>query len=507
VSGRITILEAMDEPRLWGGWFRNPASWAPWRAFLGAVFDLPLSEDARALFHACTGRAAVTAGGFTESWLCCGRRSGKSFILALIACYLAVFRDWKPYLAPGEVGTIKIIATDRRQARVIHRYCRALLTKVPAFSELIEREGDDEIVLTNSITIEIQAASFRSVRGYTLIAALLDEIAFWPSSEDAANPDSEIINALKPAMATVPGSMLLAASSPYARRGELWNAFRQWHGDEAAPVLVWHAATRTMNATVPQRLVDKALEEDPARGAAEYLAQFRSDIESFVSRDVVEAAVFPGRRELPWMHDANYVAFIDPSGAAADAMTLAIAHKDRATGRAVLDCLRERRPPFSPDAVVAEFAGVLKAYRVTRATSDRYGGAWVTERFREHGIHIAPSERAKSEIYGEFLAPLNSARIELLDNPRLVTQLCALERRTGRGTGRDVIDHSPGSHDDIANSVAGALVLAVGGQQPVFVSDEALFRARHYQQMPRATPFSAASYGRMRSFWTSGSEL
>ena len=56
---------------------------------------------------------------------------------------------------------------------------------------------------------------------------------------------------------------------------------------------------------------------------------------------------------------------------------------------------------------------------------------------------------------------LNSARVELLDSPRLISQLCGLERRTARG-GRDSIDHGPGGHDDLANAVAGALVLAAG---------------------------------------------
>jgi hypothetical protein len=50
----------------------------------------------------------------------------------------------------------------------------------------------------------------------------------------------------------------------------------------------------------------------------------------------------------------------------------------------------------------------------------------------------------------------NSSRVELLDHPRLVAQLCTLERRTARG-GRDSIDHPPGGHDDIANVVAGVL--------------------------------------------------
>ena len=52
---------------------------------------------------------------------------------------------------------------------------------------------------------------------------------------------------------------------------------------------------------------------------------------------------------------------------------------------------------------------------------------------------------------------INSGRVELLDHPRLVAQLCGLERRTAWG-GRDSIDHGPGGHDDVANAVAGALV-------------------------------------------------
>jgi hypothetical protein len=165
-------------------------------------------------------------------------------------------------------------------------------------------------------------------------------------------------------MATIPGAYLLIASSPYARRGELWNAYRQWYGDDKAPILVWHAATRIMNPTVPQRIIDKALEEDPARGAAEYLAEFRSDIEGFVNRDTVEAAVIPGRRELPWQYGVTYHAFVDPSGAAQDAMTLCIAHADTSTSagerRGVVDVIREVRPPFSPQEVVGQFSDVLK---------------------------------------------------------------------------------------------------------------------------------------------------
>jgi hypothetical protein len=66
-----------------------------------------------------------------EIFLICGRRSGKSFVLALIAVWLACFHSYRQYLAPGERGTIFIVASDRRQARTILRYVTALLTRSP----------------------------------------------------------------------------------------------------------------------------------------------------------------------------------------------------------------------------------------------------------------------------------------------------------------------------------------------------------------------------------------
>jgi hypothetical protein len=216
-----------------------------------------------------------------------------------------------------------------------------------------------------------------------------------------------------------------------------------------------------MNPTVPQAVIDDAMERDPASAAAEYLAQFRSDIEGFVTREAVEAATVPGRLELPPTAGPRYFGFCDPSGGSADSMTLAIAHRDR-DGRAVLDLVREIKPPFSPEGVVADFAAMLAGYRIAEVRGDRYGGDWPAEQFRKRGISYRASDKAKSDLYREMLPLLNSGRVELLDTPRLAAQLVALERRTGRGTGKDAIDHPPGQHDDVANCAAGALVLAAG---------------------------------------------
>jgi hypothetical protein len=455
-----TILEAINSPLLWQRWFKEPVTWANWRTFLAAFFALPLSPAELELFKRCTGRDQSPGEQCKEGWLICGRRGGKSMILALCAAWLSCFHDWRSFFSPGERGHIFVMATGVRQARVIRRYISALIAEVPTLARLIDRESDDQIDLTNGISIVVEPANFRTVRGYSIVAALLDEASFWRDDEFSASPDIEVLNALRPAMASVPGAILLVASSPYAQRGIVYNAFHR-HFGRSGPVLVWRADTRTMNPTISASFIAEEFEKDPVVAASEYgrdgTISFRQDIESFVSRAVIDACTVTGRHELPPRLGVNFIGAVDVAGGGGggDSFTLAVASRSK-EGVAVLDCVREVRPPFSPDAVVSEFATLLKTYRISKVVGDYYGGEWPIERFRAHGIVYEPSARPKSEVYQALLPLLNSGRVELLEIPRLGYQLQALERRVGR-SGRDQISEAQGSHDDVCN--AAALVL------------------------------------------------
>ncbi len=454
----MDILRATADPLLFGQHFRGD-SWSAWRAFLAVLFGLPLVGQGSDLVSACTARPPTAAGHsrggpYREAWLVCGRRAGKSFILATIAVYLAAFHDYRKFLGPGERATVMVIAVDRRQARTIFRYIVGLLRAADMLWRLVRRETSESVELDTGVVIEVHVASFRTTRGYTVVAALCDEIAFW-ATDDAAAPDYAILDAIRPAMATIPNSMLLCASSPYAQRGALYDAFRRYHGKADAPVLVWHAPTRVMNPSVSQSVIDQAMERDPASARAEYLAQFRTDVEGFLTREVVEACVSRGVYERPPIAGVKYFAFADPSGGSADSFTLAVAHRE--DDRVVLDAVRERRPPFSPEAVAAEFAGLVCGYRAS-LRGDRYAGEWPREAFRRHGIEYLVAGKDRSAIYVEALPLFNSGKVDLLDHQRCASQFCQLQRRSGRG--RDVIDHPPGGHDDVCNAAAGALVMA-----------------------------------------------
>ena len=174
-----------------------------------------------------------------------------------------------------------LVAADREQAKILHRYCQGILSP-PILQSLVLNVTASEIELKGGVTIEVVTRSYRTVRGRSVCVAVLDELAFW-RDDDFGKPGREVLNAIRASMATFGSdAMVIAGSSPYARRGVLWDAFSRWHGKDDARNLVWRAATRTMNPTVPQDFIDAEFERDPASAAAEYGAEFRSDIAEFV---------------------------------------------------------------------------------------------------------------------------------------------------------------------------------------------------------------------------------
>ena len=342
----------------------------------------------------------------------------------------------------------------------------------PLLASLVENQTADTVELKGNVVIEVVTRSYRSVRGRSVCVALLDELAFW-RDDNSANPDAEVLNAIRAHMATFgDDAMVIAGSSPYSRTGVLWDAFKRYFGQDDAHNLVWQAPTRTMNPSVGQDFIDREYERDPASASAEYGALFRSDIAEFVSLAVLEACTADGVFEIAPLSSVRYTAFVDPSGGSSDSFTMAIAHREK-DGMAVLDCIREVRAPFAPEAVVDDFCKTLASYRVTKVTGDRYAGEWPREQFKKRNVGYEPSEKVKSDIYRDALPLLNSRKVQLLDHKRLTLQLAGLERRTARG-GKDSIDHGPGRHDDVANAVAGALLLASSGRHPMIISDRAL---------------------------------
>jgi phage terminase large subunit-like protein len=149
-----------------------------------------------------------------------GRRGGKDSIAALIATTASI-RDYSEYLRPGERATVICMAVDRAQAAIVKRYVSGLFSKVPLLQSLVAKETRDGLLIGDSTEIEIITADHRSLRGRAVVCCILDECAFYPT-DGSSSSDMQIYEAVKPAMATLPNSMLVAISTPYSRRGLLF---------------------------------------------------------------------------------------------------------------------------------------------------------------------------------------------------------------------------------------------------------------------------------------------
>jgi hypothetical protein len=444
VTPMCSMRRALRDPKLLGSAFSGD-SWAAWRVLLIAAMGEALTDDERVIFTQLTGRPREPLQRISELVVVAGRRGGKSRALSVLAVYLAMLCEHK--LVPGERGVLLIVAQSQRIARVVLNYAEAAIDGNPLLAARVVSRTDSSIELRGGIVLEVRWPTFRGLRGPSYIAAILDEIAFWYLEEQHVNIDVEVVAALRPGLLTTQGPLVIA-SSPYARRGLLWEHYKRYYGAADSAVLVAHGSTRAFNSTVPQAWIDHELERDRPRNSAELLAEFRTDLEAFLSLDIVEAAV-GDYVELAPAANCRFFGFVDPSGGSGgDAFTVAISHRDG--DGVVIDAVRERRPPFSPGDVIAEFSNLLKSYRISTVTGDKWAGGFPPEQFAKHGISYEPAAKTKSDLYLDLLSLLNSGRIVLPRNDRLVQQLATLERRTARG-GKDSIDHGPGAHDDIAN--------------------------------------------------------
>jgi hypothetical protein len=281
-------------------------------------------------------------------------------------------------------------------------------------------------------------------------------------------------------------------SSAYAEHGELYDAFVKYYGADGPPdILVAHAASRDLNPSLPQEEIDRALAKDPVRNRAEYLSEWRSDVEGFIPREAVEACV-RDYIELPPMSGINYRCGFDAASGIPDGDSLAIVISHKVGDHAVIDAVRELRPPFNFfEAVETVLKPLCKAYRIYKIVGDAWAGELARVPVRKAGIGYELSEKSASELYVDpFLPMLNAGKIDLPKHERAVNQICSLERSLQR-SGREQISHPTRGHDDLANCIALAvdLVMNTSGYRldvfdPAFIDEDTKPPSAEQQQPP-----------------------
>src|SRR5260221_8085621 len=140
----ISLAAAMRDPKLLGGPFKADSFW-PWHCLARVISGEPLDEREAELFRKCTGRTKLPTGPVSDLTLLVGRRGGKDRFLSAVAVHRAALAgDWSKTLSVGEQGVVLLIGSDKKQARILRRYCRALVA-TPMIREEVTR-GTDEIL-------------------------------------------------------------------------------------------------------------------------------------------------------------------------------------------------------------------------------------------------------------------------------------------------------------------------------------------------------------------------
>lgn len=462
----ISLYDALVDPRLFGPTFGADSFW-PWRVVAKLIDGTPLTEPREiALYRAATGRSELPDGPVRRLFDLIGRRGGKDRFASAVAVWRAALcADWRAFMSAGEQAVVLLLGADKRQAQILRRYCLGLL-QAPLLKAEVTRVTDAGVIeCRNGAVLEVATNNAALVRGRSAIAVIGSECCHWRTDEASASSDEEVYNGAVPSMAMCPdGGLLLFQSSVYRKRGLMFRKWKELHGRDDADDLCWFAESALMNPRLPARVIDKAMAEDAVKSGAEFLNRWRDDVSDFVPADVIEAVTDWGVRERAPDPGVSYVAYCDAaSGTGSDSFTMAIAHRlPDDVGSVVLDVLRERRPRFVPRDVIAEYAALLKEYRIGEVSGDAYAGGFHSDEWLRAGIRYRPSDYTTSDTYLRALPMLLAARARLLDNERLRSQFISLERRVQSVSGREVVTHpaAGSAHDDLPASTAGVLVLA-----------------------------------------------
>ena len=417
----ISLSHALNSPSLFGKVFEATSFW-PWKVIAKLIDGLPLTEPREvALFEQATGRVynRQARRAVRRLILLVGRRGGKDRFMSADGVWRAALcTDWRQYLSAGEQAVVILLGKDKKQAAILRRYCHGLL-QVPDLAKQVVRETADVIEFRNGASLEITVNDAGGVRGRSAIAVLGSECCHWKTNEAAQSNDEEVVSAAENSMALCPdGGHLILGSSVHRRTGYMYKMYRELWGNSDADDLVWFAPSKVMNPQLPQSVVDKAMATNPHKANADYNCVWREDSSECFALDATEAATDVGIHERPYAPGTIYTAYQD-SALGVDggsSFALGLAHRDAGSDIAILDLLREKKPPFVFHEVIAEFAQILKRYSISEIWSDHHAHKLFADEWKKHGIVCRKSETSTADNYKSALSLVLGRRARLLDN-------------------------------------------------------------------------------------------
>lgn len=422
-------------------------------ALLKAIYALPMTEAELVLFREATALTEAPTVPYRSISVLAGRRSGKS---SRACAPLAAFESCiaEHTIPENERGVVLVLGPTERQARITFRIILKMIQRSPKLRGLIESVragGENEIQLSNSIDIRVVASNQRTVRGDLVVAAILEEACFFQDSDSGQFNCQQIIDAISPALLTLPDSKLIRVSSPWVNVGPMAEDFSK--RAERPETLAWKLPSWTMNPSINSARLWFEKKRDPQKFAREYGCEFLEAAGALIPAELIDKAVQRGMPEFPNNALLRSVAGLDPSSKGTDCFGFAIADK-KEDGRVFLDLVRQWRPPgggqfLAYDEIVDTIVNRMNAYNATQAYSDQICAAALSAMLGKFGIsfeQVSTYGTRAQELYRTVRQLFVAGKVVLPDNPELISQFKKLTEVLAEG-GRSVVHASSGKDD------------------------------------------------------------
>src|SRR5665648_19896 len=386
------------------------------------------------------------------NWLLlAGRRSGKSLLSDVIACYEALIPDFSGMTRTSEERYVLLVSVRQDSAQLHIRNIAKLLRHKREIGALIEKVSDDRIILKTGVVILSLPASARAARGYTASTLILDEAAFFVDTLGNSSAEA-IYTALEPTTATF-GELarIVITTSVAAKTGLVYDLYDRALSGELENFYITKVPTNEMNPKVSARTIQAAMKRDAEGAAAEYFAEFRERSEAFFSSEAIERCIDRSFR-LPFARQKTsepVIMAIDPA-LLRDRYAFGVGHFQ--DGAVIIDYVKALHPPVDPNEAESLIAALNDKYKPVKILCDN---ASTVQRLKPkiRAMTYTPFTRPmKLKIYGSLKESINLETIVLPNDNELIDELKSLQIRNGN----DIAAPKSGrvTHDDLADVIA-----------------------------------------------------
>ncbi|MGI2908605.1 hypothetical protein [Tolypothrix sp. VBCCA 56010] len=409
---------------------------------------------------------------YTKAVWCLGRRSGKTLMAAISACYASCILadEYKKHLRQNERFYIITIANSADQAKLALYNIKDLIKNSVLLKELIVNETADSLELCNNSIIKSIPTSSRSARGMACPMLIFDELAYSMDSNGNASGDA-LYNALAPSSAQFGESgKVLLLSSPYKSEGIFYDIYKQGISGLYPDIQVVNLPSWEVNPTLSKSFLESEKARDPDMFNVEYGANFSQNLASFLNADLVHTAINYHRNSLlpQDCYLGDYFLSLDPAKGSRDAYTACIAHFEDSF--LVVDLFHQFTASWGEDKKkqvnIAEVESWIiemhNIYGFTKVCLDQYNSISTIQRLS--GLidiqEINWSASSKTKAYTKLRELFNSQKIELYPHVESLKQLKNLSVFYKPGGSWSVSGGTGAAVDDFVSALAGILLIS-----------------------------------------------